>query len=351
MLGYNVSLSKISIKWFDSIEIEGLEVYDPENNKMIYAESVWVDFDLSAILEPEDHNVDDISLTGAHVYLTKLYAKDDSLQTLNINDFIKRIKALKKRQGISSRQYLSCDNLEIVNSKFSYNDQLRDSISTGFDYYHFVIDSINGKFDQVFTVKDTFGINIKKLTCNDRKTGLDVKSIKSQFEVSQSAMSFKELDLKVGQSNIKDSIRFEYSSTLDLSDFNNRVKIIGHLDNSIINTNDLGLFTSSVKSYRQNFRVSGNLNGYVRSFTIRNANVSFGSGSALKGKIRMTGLPNFQETFIDFDLSNSYITTEDIKQYVDPKSFSRLEPFEHVSFSASFLGFPTDFVVKVNFYT
>lgn len=351
MLGYDVSLSNIAIKWFDSVEIGGLEVYDLENNKMIYAEKVWVDFDISAMLEPENHNVDDITLTGAHVYLTKLFAEVDSLQTLNINDFIKRIKALKKRQGLNSRQYLSCDNLEIINSRFSYNDQRRDSISTGFDYYHFVVDSINGKFDQVFTVKDTFSINVKKLTCNDRKTGLDIKNLKSQFAVSQSAMSFRQLDLKVGQSNIKDSLRLEYSSTLDLSDFNNKVKVVGHLDNSIINTNDLGLFASGAKSYNQNFRVSGDLNGFVRSFTIRNANVAFGSGTALKGKIRMTGLPNFQETFIDFDLSNSYVTIEDIKQYVKPKSYSRLEPFEHVSFSASFLGFPTDFVAKGDFYT
>ena len=40
-----------------------------------------------------------------------------------------------------------------------------------------------------------------------------------------------------------------------------------------------------------------------------------------------------EETFIDFDLSNSFITTEDLKPYLKEKTYSRISPFEHISFN------------------
>ncbi|QSE97157.1 translocation/assembly module TamB domain-containing protein [Fulvivirga lutea] len=350
-LGYNISLQHISIWWFDSIDIEGVQVIDPEGNTMISAAKIELDFDLTNLLDKENHHLDDIVINKANVYLTKVFTDTDSLTTLNINDFIKKIKDATRKEGAKSRAYISCDNINIFKSNFSYNDQQRDSLTDRFDYYHFEIDSINGRFENIYSVSDTFGLKVNSLKGYDKKTKMKIDQMKTSFAVSQSAMLFDDLELKVGQSIIKDSVRFDYNSTADMSNFNNKVLVNASLNNSIIHTNDLSYFVPQLRKFNEKYTVSGNFNGLVRSFLFSKASISFGSGTTIRGKIRMTGLPDFDETFIDFDLYNSYITTTDIKPYVKEKTFKRLQPLEHISFTAEFLGFPSDFVALGTFYT
>ncbi len=349
LLGYELSLERISIWWFDSIEIEGVKVIDSEENLMIKASSIDIDFDLSSLLDENNHNVDEIKIKEAVVHLTKIDV--DTAYTLNINHFIRKIKALSRKQGGSKRKFLSCDNLQLINSRLEYNDQLKDSIADRFDYFHFTLDSINGSFDKVFSVKDTFGLHVKKLKGYDIATNLKIKNLQADFAVSQKAMQFDNLDLRAGNSVIKDSVRFEYSSTTDLSDFNNKVLINGHLENSVIDTRDLAYFAPQVKYLKEVYKVTGDMNGLVRNFAVKNAHILFGEGSSIRGKIRMTGLPDFQETFIDFDLFNSAIVMNDIKPYINSKTYSRLKPFDRIRFTAEFLGYPNDFVAQGNFYT
>ncbi|HNP17836.1 MAG TPA: translocation/assembly module TamB domain-containing protein [Fulvivirga sp.] len=352
LLGYDISLAKISIRWFDSIEINGLNVKDPEDNQMFFAGSVFIDFDVSSLLNKKDHNVDNIVIDHADLLLTKLYADDDSLQTLNINELIHRIKSLlpSKKQA-RLRYLLTADNLSITNTRFSYVDQRKDSLDKLFDYYHFSIDSINGDFDEIFTVRDTFSVNIKSLVGIDQSSGLRLNKLVTRFSVSQRAMEFDSLELHAGSSIINNFVRFEYLSTLDLSDFNDKVNIIAHLENSKVNTKDLSLFAPVLSDLNENYQVSGDMKGTVKSFQVRNAHIFFGSGTSLKGNLRMDGLPNVQETFMSLNLTSSYVTIADFKKYTKPSTYQKIEPFEHVSLSAEFLGFPNDFVAKGNFFT
>lgn len=349
-LGYGISVNYLSIWWFDNIEIEDVVIIDPEFNKMIYAKSIDIDFDLSSLLNKTDHHLDDIVIKDASVDLTKIFVDNDSLVTLNINDFIRKVKRVTQG-GTPKRMYLSCDDIKLSNATFKYNDQLHDSLRNKFDYFHFTIDSIYGSFENIYTVRDTFGLDVTALRGVDRKTGLALKRMKSKFAVSQSAMLFDDLELHAGSSVIKDSIRFDYKSTTDLSDFNNKILINAHFNNSELHTKDLAHFAPQLRKYHEKYILSGKFNGRVKSFLLSDASISFGIGSTIKGKIRMTGLPSIDETFIDFDLTNSYLTVSDLSQYLSQKTYSRLKPVEHISFNAEFLGYPNDFVALGNFYT
>lgn len=350
-IDHKISLEHIYLWWFDTLEIEGVSILDPESNKMIQVNSLEVNFDLSGLLQKNDHHIDEIQINGANVLLTKVSTEEDSVGILNINNFIRKIKDAARKSGEANRVYISCDKLSISNSVFNYNDQFKDSINNQFDYSHFSIDSINGVFENIYTVKDTFSMNVKKLRGFDTATGMRIKNMKSNFSVSQSAMEFADLELFVGNSMIKDSIRFDYSSTAELSDFNNRVLINAQLDKSVINTRDLAFFAPQLAGINEVYTVSGKMNGLVKAFLFSKASISFGSGSAIRGKIRMNGLPNLDETFIDFDLSDSFIKTEDVRPYVKKQTYLKLAPFNYVSFTAEFLGYPNDFVATGNFFT
>ncbi|UII26615.1 translocation/assembly module TamB [Fulvivirga maritima] len=349
LTGYNLSVGRLYVNWFDEIQIDELNVIDLDNNKLIHADEIQIDFNLKSLLNKENHNVDNITLIGANVFLTQIIV-NDTVETLNINELIRRLRAQATGQS-GGRVILSSDHITVKNSTFSYSDPRRDTITNAFDYYHFTLTNINGEFGQFNAVADTVAFQVEKLSLNDSLTQLQVKDLTTNYRVSQSAMEFLGINAKIGNSTIKDTVVFKYNSTLDLNDFNTKVRLSGHLNNSVIHSSDLAYFAPDMRNIQDIYQLSGNFRGKVTSFTLSDALLKFGEGTALKGKIRMDGLPNIAETFINFDLSNSYVKTTDLKSYVKTKTYNRLRPFDRVSFSAEFLGFPNDFVAKGDFFS
>ncbi|UII20395.1 translocation/assembly module TamB domain-containing protein [Fulvivirga ligni] len=349
LTGYDISIERIAIDWFDEIQIDGLHVIDLDDNQLIGADEIHIDFDIKALINKEEHNIDNITLQNADVYLTKIIV-NDTLETLNINELIRRLRKQAEQQS-AGRVFISADHVSLINARFSYHDPKKDSLEDLFDYNHFTLANINGEFNNLTSIADTLELNVTQLSLNDSVTQLKVKEFTTKFRVSQSSMEFLDLKAKVGQSTIRDSVIFKYSSTRDLSDFNTKVRIDAHLNNTIVHSSDLALFASPMRGVRDIYQLSGNFNGRISSFTFDNANLKFGQGTALKGTIRMDGLPNIAETFINFDLSNSYVRVTDLKDYVKKKTYARLSPFDRISFSAEFLGFPNDFVANGDFFT
>ena len=306
-------MKRVDIAWFDKLQIDELRVIDPENNELAAINSLTVDFDLKNLLQQSNQHIDEVSIDGATIYLTKI--NNDSTSLLNIDQLIKNIRAQIKRQNKGKGGIVTISDLLLKDSFFKYNDQERDSIHQGFDYHHFYIDSINGAFDDLVIVADTFSVNINTLIGKDRKTELRLHELKSSFRISQSAMEFEGLNAQIGNSMIQDTVIFKYKSTRDLSDFNRKVNIEANLNKSEIHSRDLALFAPSLKKFDEVYIASGKFKGRVNSFLIEDTNLKFGDGSFLRGRVRITGLPRLDETFISLNLNNSYVRTKDLKNY------------------------------------
>jgi hypothetical protein len=347
--GFGIRLDHINIDWFDQIKIEGLQVIDPADNEMIWAQNVLVDFSIGSLIDKSNRNIDEIIIDSARIYLTKI-PYNDSVQTLNFNELARRVKALIRRQS-NTRKYFTVDDVVLNNAQFRYNDTERDSIKNRFDYFHFDIENINGEFKNLISISDTLAMDVLSLEGLQPETMLRIKDMQSFFRVSQAAMEFYDLDLKVGNSRIQDSVRLTYNSTTELSEFTTKVNILAHLDNSVIYSKDLAHFATFFHPIEDYYKLSGDFQGRVNNFTLNDANLRFGDKTSINGRIRMIGLPEFSETFIDFDLNESYIFTEDTKPYIKPATFVRLSPFRDIYLSSKFLGFPNDFVANGAFET
>src|SRR6187455_1505322 len=80
--GFKATVKSFRMLWFDHLELEGVTIYDPANNKMIAAEKIVVNFKLFQLVGGPDVNIDGATVDGAEVYLTKINASD-SLRYLN----------------------------------------------------------------------------------------------------------------------------------------------------------------------------------------------------------------------------------------------------------------------------
>ncbi|MEJ2005260.1 MAG: hypothetical protein P8X57_09930 [Cyclobacteriaceae bacterium] len=276
--GYTLFIDRVNIDWFDQVAIEGVGLYDPENNRLLNADRVKVDFALNALINRSNRNIDAVHISGAEIFLTKITV-GDSVETLNINELVRRVKELIKKER-KTQKYISVDHITLEDSNFIYDDPNRDSIP-GFDYYHFRLNAINGSFRNMLSIADTLALDIEELRATDEKTDLQLHNLKSFFRVSQQAMEFYDMNLEIGNSVLSDSIRFVYDNTADMREFNTKVRMDAHLDESLIYSKDLGLFAYVFENYEDFYSISGNFQGRVNNFNFTDASVKFGESTVL----------------------------------------------------------------------
>lgn len=348
LLQYPITIQAVDISWFDNVNLNGIKVLDRENNEMIFLEKASVDFSITSLSAPK-LIIDEITLHDGRVNLYKF--KSDS--TVNITEFIETIRELAAPKTKSNRPPVPFNvaKVSLDNMHFSYFDQRKDFIETGFDHNHFQFSGINAEVTDLKIIADTFQIQINELQAVEKQTKLPIHNANLLFTVTKGDMSFENIYAFIGKSFINDHLVFKYTDINDLSYFNEKIDVVALLDSSIIYSKDLSHFAPQIADYDDFAYISGEFRGKVIDFSGRNITLGFGKNTVLKGRASFKGLPDLNETYIDVKFKNSRLQTSDLKQYSGPISYDVLSKFGQISGTGEFVGFPYDFVAQGKFTT
>ena len=348
--GFTTTVKSFRMLWFDRLELQDVSVHDPANNQMIRAGEILINFELSQLWENKNVNIDGVFVDSAHVFVTKIDESDTS-RDLNMNVFIRNIN-----EGYSSGSGGARKNPPRINigeafvnrSQFTYVNQDRDSVATGFDYNHFSLSVDEGQLSSFVILGDTTEFNVSTLIAEDLASKFRVKQISTFFRVCQKSMEFIGLNVQAGESVVSDTIIFTYDRLPDLNYFVDKVKIHANLNNTLIYPRDLAFFLDGVGSMDQPFEVDGIFDGRVNNFKFSNMKIDIGE-SHLLGSIDMDGLPDITETFININLRNSTVDPNDLSFLFNDATMARLLPMGVLTMDGQFLGYPTDFVANGKF--
>ena len=347
--GFRTTIEGFRMLWFDRLELTNVTVYDTENNKMIRAKEILVNFKLTELLDNQNVNIDGVYLDSAHVFLTKVNESDTS-RDLNINVFIANINNGYGGSGGGGGKSprINIGEAFVNQSQFTYNDQDLDSVQHGFDYKHFSLSVDEGQLNSFVILGDTTEFNVQTLIAQDLATQFTVHQISTFFRICQTGMEFIGLDLLAGKTTVSDTVIFRYKTLLDLNDFVEKVNIHAHLRNSVIDPNDLEYFAYGADQVDQPFMLNGTFNGRIDKFRFTGMRVDIGN-SHVSGSIEMDGLPNINETFMVVNLRNSVVDTRDLTFLFNQGTMRRMRPLGQLTMNGQFLGYPTDFVANGNF--
>ena len=346
--GFRTDIKSFRMLWFDRLELLGVSVYDTENNQMIRAKEILINFKLTELLGANNVNIDGVYLDSAHVLLTKVNDSDTS-RDLNMNVFIANINSRYGGSGGGGKSpRINIGEAFINASQFTYNDQDRDSIKSSFDYQHFSLSVDEGQLNSFVVLGDTIEFDLKTLIAQDLESKFSVNQISTFFRLCQTSMEFNGLTLEAGNSSISDTIVFNYKGLVQLNDFVNRVRIHANLRNTRIDPKDLELFAPGVERIGQPFVVNGIFDGRINKFKLSQMRIDIGD-THLAGSLDMDGLPNINETFMIVNLKNSAVQPRDLAFLFNDKTFQRISPLGRLVMNGQFLGYPTDFVANGNF--
>lgn len=337
-MGYDIKVGTAKLKWLQTISLGDLTIKSPKGAEFIAMENLDVDFNLTSLQDSSNLNIDFIKLTKPVIY----YEIDSLTGKQNFNEFLDKINELtapktpRKRKGRG--QLFTIDKAEIVDGIFHYADRqlAPNNNPKRFDETHFTIKKLNAKVENFLAIRDTVSL-FADISGVDVKTNLPIKRLKTDFLICNKSMVFKQLYAHLGNTIIKDYLRFDYNSQKDLSDFFTKVKITANFDSAYFANQDIIKFIPSL-NYQDNWHISGQLNGKVVAFTLKNAKVNFGKNSVAKGKFEFTGLPDASKAFMKLNFDNSRVIIADLKPYLNEKTIKSIESLGFVALNGSFEG-------------
>ncbi len=237
------------------------------------------------------------------------------------------------------------DKLEIENGTFKNDAYTKKATVAGFDGRHIDFSKINGSFTNVLWEKDTVTTHLTLQT--KERSGFEVKNMKADVKLTPQEMAFNNLLIETNNSTIRNYFRMSYDDMRSMNDFVHKVKMQANFDDSEIDSDDIAFFAPALKTWKKNIRLKGDVRGTVDDLVGKGLMIEAGNNTLLNGDISMTGLPDINQTFIDFKANDFRTTYEDAAAFIPAVrkvKMPNLRKLQYVRFNGSFTGFIRDFV-------
>ena len=235
--------------------------------------------------------------------------------------------------------------LEIQNGIFKNNAYTNTPTVSGFDDKHIEFNKINGSFINTLWEKDTVTTHLTLQT--KERSGFEVKNMQADVKLTPQEMAFSNLDIRTNNSTIRNFFRMSYGDISSMNNFIHEVKMQAYFDNSEIDSDDIAFFAPGMEKWKKNIQLKGSVRGTVDDIVGKDLIIQAGNNTLLNGDISMTGLPDINETFIDFKANDFRTTYTDAAAFVPAVrnvTIPDLRKLQYLRFAGSFTGFIRDFV-------
>lgn len=344
---HKTTIDYVNVSWFDEAYIEGIAVYDVVDSTMFSASEITFNFDLWEIITTRNIKLDRVEIQSGSFHMIK---HSDELP-LNLTQFLDEVRKMLASDGPpKEKKPIRIGEIDIWNSSFKMDDYRSEIDDFGIDPGHLSLLDINLSVHDFRLIYDSIDFHITSLSVKEAQDKLIVEKLNSNFALTSKSLEFSNLYAKTSRSEIKDYLKFEFSTISNLSYFTDSVSFEFNFDNSSIHTDDVSQFSPALRKYHEQVKIGGHYYGSVKNFQGEYMLIDVGDNTLIKGNCFVTGLPNVKETFMEFRIGKSTIDPEDLK-FILPVDSLPLNDIGRVRLDGTFLGFPTDFVAKANFVT
>ncbi len=322
-------------------------------NVTFIKKDAWLGEDLTARIGLLYLDAKDISLSGNTFDATSLYIKDPVVAIKNYTRL--KPKAISTDDNDEEDTTAASWNagtttirigqFKLVNGTFRTDKETDREPFPYFDGKHLLVTHINGEFSSASFVGDTIFSRVT-LSAKER-SGFELKGLTADLKMTPQGMTFTNMDLETNRSIIRNAYSMSYNDMSELGDYIHKVKMTANFDSSYIDSDDIAFFAPALASWKKKIILKGKVRGTVDELVGREMVVQAGNSTVLNGDITLTGLPDIEQTFIDFkanDFRTTYTDAVTIVPAMRRVTSPDLSSVQYVNFKGSFTGFIRDFV-------
>ncbi|GAB4339563.1 MAG: translocation/assembly module TamB domain-containing protein [Flammeovirgaceae bacterium] len=350
-LGYPIVIERIAIDWFDEIKLQGVSIKDPQKKPIIEVNDLRINYRFHTLLKSGNVHLERVTLNSAMITLVQMH------DSLNIDGFINAIDRLTASKDSveksSSDGEFQIAKITLRNTRFSYTDPhvSPEADPTIFDPSNFLFNYINADITNFRVMNDTIQMDISGLKTIEEKTSISLTDLTTFLRYCKKGVDLYGISGNLGNSLIRDTIELRYNHPSEFANFNEKIRLNVHFRESVLDFSDFSKFNQSLKNYSDVLKISGNLRGTVSDLLLDSVDIEFGTGSTLKGDMRFVGLPNIDSTFLDFELDDTFLKSEDLLQYAPVSAQETIAKLGQTKLKASLSGYLNDLDIKGDFQT
>ena len=221
------------------------------------------------------------------------------------------------------------------------------------DFKHLDIAPLNVDLSNLKMVKDTMEMDVSHFALTD-VSGFEINEVQTHWLLTKKALELSDLSLETPNSKLGDYLKLRYKKLGDFRDFVNKVKLESKTQNALLSVRDIEYFVpvlaenniANKLQHYENFAFSGNLKGKINNLRGDDLKLNAGGKTFFDGKFRLRGLPDVDNTFIDFKVNSLRTHVDEIVFFFPEVSRVNADigSLEDINFSGTFTGFPNDFV-------
>jgi len=348
-----VLLDKIRISNWLRIEMMNLSVDDLSGTKLLSAASLE--------LGAEKINIRERTLKLGYISMKQgsfsliTYAGDS---TLNLNRLLEPLTGEQPPvidEDLAPWTF-ACKRLQLNDIEFVLRNENRMKPSEGMDYNDMVMTGINLDAVDILMIGDSIKANILFLAAME-KSGLNLKSFKGNASFSPRHIEVSGLNIDLNESLLDMDVLFTYEDLGAFMDFIHKVKMHSVMRDCNLNLRDIGYFAPVMFAMDDKLRFSGEMDGKVSDFLVKDFKFELGDYTRFAGDVSMKGLPDIYSTEAILDIEEFMAFAGDIGNFSIPGGLryipvpQKIEELGIISMKGTYQGIYNDFNLDMEIQT
>jgi hypothetical protein len=299
----------------------------------------WNGSDMSIKVRELDLDADSISITGKTIRVRKLELNEPYFETYSY----KANRTYPKQPSNPFDWNLVLASVNIKNGRYKTGKESVTPVRGVFNSNAMDFSAINGTIENFGFAADTLRGRIVLST--KERSGLVVRSLKSNTTIHPHAMIFDDLFLQTNRSTLTKSFALRYKESM--SDFVRAVNMEANFKNATISSDDIAFFAPDARTWNRVIKINGLVRGTVDALNAQDLEIWAGNKTYINGNISLVGLPNFSETLINLEAKELRTTYADAVSFVPALrrvSTPNIRKLGFVRFTGTYTGFINDFV-------
>lgn len=349
-----VRVDGIDVELWKKIVLEGVYVEDQHRDTLLYAEKLKLDigtFDTDSQIV----FLSDVILKNATVKLKQYLGEPD----LNFQFIIDEFASTDTTPSADTTAWsIGAEAITLDNIRFAYRLEKDTSVMKGINFSDLLANSVSASITNLNFDADTIHARIENISLEE-KSGFRLKEFQADASISPVHLKLNQAKIFTNSSQVIANLLFRYNTYDDFNDFVNQVRIKAQFNSSNIEMADIAYFTDELYGIKKRVFLNGDVSGKVNDLRGRNILLVIGDETSYMGNFTMTGLPDFNQTFMSFDAKELRTSKEGIEKIPIPPFDKQkgielpdnVSLFGIIKFKGNFSGFYNDFVAYGNFNT
>ena len=339
-----VSIDRIRIKFFNSVEIGGLYVEDQRKDTLLYFDKLAANIRLGELL----HNK--LSITSARLEnFTATINRDSANAPFNFQFIIDAFAPTDTVTKPPSENPLSIsiNNIKLTNGTVHYDIHSEPKTPGEFNANHFSVTDFNLKADAPSLDMKRLKANISNLSFVEHNAGININKLKGSFRSKGDKYWTNRFKLDFNNTVIEIK-RAAYQ--IDSKEYNAELKSEG------IDPADISIFAPMLSHLKKTFVIETEVKGQLPQAEVKNLKFAYGDETTISLNAALSDYNNLDDADFTLEVSQLKMPVEDIYDFIriGPKDFeniSQLDALKKIDISMDAKGKMRRFTTSVKVAT